>query len=130
VALVRKRTIPTERPPLVGVVPTFAGRGCCVVSATNSHGLQSRFSRTEPLHFHSSSSSIVLTRLSRPRSRHPISQKMWRAGNQTRPIYPLEKSRQYLLERRVGGPQRRSGRCGEERKIVHCLESNLGPCSP
>jgi hypothetical protein len=27
-ALVRKRTIPTERPPLVGeVVPTFADRG-------------------------------------------------------------------------------------------------------
>jgi hypothetical protein len=39
VALVRKGTIPTERPPLVGeVVPTFAGRGCYVVSATDSHG--------------------------------------------------------------------------------------------
>jgi hypothetical protein len=39
VALVRERTIPTERPPLVGeVVPTFADRGCCVVSATDSHG--------------------------------------------------------------------------------------------
>jgi hypothetical protein len=33
VALVRKRTIPTER-----LVPTFAGRGCRVVSATDSHG--------------------------------------------------------------------------------------------
>jgi hypothetical protein len=31
VALVRKRTVPTER-------PTFAGRGCYVVSATDSHG--------------------------------------------------------------------------------------------
>jgi hypothetical protein len=39
VALVRERTIPTERPPLVGkVVPTFADRGCCVVSETDSHG--------------------------------------------------------------------------------------------
>jgi hypothetical protein len=39
VALVRERTMPTERPPLVGeVVPTFADRGCCVVSATDSHG--------------------------------------------------------------------------------------------
>jgi hypothetical protein len=41
VASVRKRTIPTERPPLsaVGeVVPTFAGRECYVVSATDSHG--------------------------------------------------------------------------------------------
>jgi hypothetical protein len=37
VALVRERTIPTERPPFVGeVVPTFADRGCRVVSATDS----------------------------------------------------------------------------------------------
>jgi hypothetical protein len=36
---VRERTISTERLPLVGeVVPTFADRGCCVVSATDSHG--------------------------------------------------------------------------------------------
>jgi hypothetical protein len=28
--------MPTERPPLLGeVVPTFADRGCCVVSATD-----------------------------------------------------------------------------------------------
>jgi hypothetical protein len=39
VALVRERTMTTKRPPLVGeVVPTFADRGCCVVSATDSHG--------------------------------------------------------------------------------------------
>jgi hypothetical protein len=39
VALVRERTIPTERPPLVGeVVPTFADKACGVVSATDSHG--------------------------------------------------------------------------------------------
>jgi hypothetical protein len=38
-ALVRKRTIPTQRPPLVGEVSAnFADRGCCVVGATNSHG--------------------------------------------------------------------------------------------
>jgi hypothetical protein len=36
VALVRERTVPTERPPLV--VPTFADRGCRVVSATDSNG--------------------------------------------------------------------------------------------
>jgi hypothetical protein len=36
VALVRKRTVPTERPPLVSeIVPTFADRGCCVVSTTD-----------------------------------------------------------------------------------------------
>jgi hypothetical protein len=34
--LVRKRTIPTERPPLVGEVSaTFADRGCGVVSPTD-----------------------------------------------------------------------------------------------
>jgi hypothetical protein len=39
VASVRERTIPTERPPLFGeVVPTFADRGCRMVSATDSHG--------------------------------------------------------------------------------------------
>jgi hypothetical protein len=39
VALARERTVPTERPPLVGeVVPTFADRRCCVVSAADSHG--------------------------------------------------------------------------------------------
>jgi hypothetical protein len=36
---VREQIIPTERPPLVGeVVPIFAVRGCCVVSATDSYG--------------------------------------------------------------------------------------------
>jgi hypothetical protein len=38
VALVRELTMPTERPPLVGeVVPTFADRGCRVVSATGGY---------------------------------------------------------------------------------------------
>jgi hypothetical protein len=39
VALVRERTMPTERPPLAGeVVPNFSDTGCRVVSATDSHG--------------------------------------------------------------------------------------------
>jgi hypothetical protein len=39
VTLVRERTMPTERPPLIGeVVPTFADIGCRVVSATDAHG--------------------------------------------------------------------------------------------
>jgi hypothetical protein len=39
VALVRERIIPTERPPLVGVVrvPTFADRGHHVVSVTHPY---------------------------------------------------------------------------------------------
>jgi hypothetical protein len=32
------RTIPTERPPLVGEVPTYADRGCHVVSVTDPYG--------------------------------------------------------------------------------------------
>jgi hypothetical protein len=39
VLIVCERTIPTERPPLVGeVVPTFACRGCRVVSVTDPQG--------------------------------------------------------------------------------------------
>jgi hypothetical protein len=38
VALVRKRTIPTERPPLVGEVSAnFYGERCRVFSATDPH---------------------------------------------------------------------------------------------
>jgi hypothetical protein len=38
VPLVRKRTIPTERPPLVGEVQSFADIECLVVSAADPHG--------------------------------------------------------------------------------------------
>jgi hypothetical protein len=40
VALFRKRTIPTERPPLLSakLMPIFAAKGCRVVSATDPHG--------------------------------------------------------------------------------------------
>jgi hypothetical protein len=48
-----------------------------VVSATGPHGRYSRFSRPEPLLFHSSSSSVVVTRLSGPHSRPPyLSEKL------------------------------------------------------
>jgi hypothetical protein len=43
-------------------VPTLADRGCRVVSATDPHGRNLGFLDPEPLLFHSSSSSIVLTR--------------------------------------------------------------------
>jgi hypothetical protein len=36
--LVRKRTIPTERPLVAKLVLTFADRGCSEVSATDPHG--------------------------------------------------------------------------------------------
>jgi hypothetical protein len=39
VVLIRERTIPIERPPLVGKVSArFADEGCRVVSSTYSHG--------------------------------------------------------------------------------------------
>jgi hypothetical protein len=38
VALVRERTIPTDRRLLAKIMPTFADRGCRVVSAAESHG--------------------------------------------------------------------------------------------
>jgi hypothetical protein len=75
VVLVRKRTIPTERPQPAGEVS--ADGGCRVVSATDPHGRNLGFLDPEPLLFHSSSSSIILTKLSGPRSRPTTSQKIW-----------------------------------------------------
>jgi hypothetical protein len=76
-AWVRERTIPTERPPLVDEV---SANFCWYrVSRGQRDGFlrpYSRFSRPKPLLFISSSSSIVLTRLSGPRSR-PTTQKIW-----------------------------------------------------
>jgi hypothetical protein len=59
------------------LVTAFADRGCHVVSVTDPYGPYSWFSRPEPLFCLSSSSSIVLTRMSRPRSRRTTSQKIW-----------------------------------------------------
>jgi hypothetical protein len=43
VAISRKRTIPTERPPRPSnIVPTFAGRVCCVVRSADPYGRESR----------------------------------------------------------------------------------------
>jgi hypothetical protein len=76
-ALVREWTISIERPPLVGEVTA----SFCVYreSRGQRNGSQrkySRFSRLEPLLSLPSSSSIVIMRLSGPRSRPTISQKM------------------------------------------------------
>jgi hypothetical protein len=41
---VRKRTIPTERPPKPeSLVATFADRGCCMVNTTDPYGSYSEF---------------------------------------------------------------------------------------
>jgi hypothetical protein len=36
------------------------------------------------------------------------------------------KSHRYSLDRRVSGPQSRSGRCGEGTNLYECRESNPG----
>jgi hypothetical protein len=78
VVLVRKRTIPTEQPQPAGEVSAnLADRGCRVVSAMDPHGRNLGFLDLEPLLFHSSSSSVILTRLSGPCSRPTTSQKIW-----------------------------------------------------
>jgi hypothetical protein len=61
---------------LAELVPTFADRGTRVISMTDSYG-RILGSRPEPLLFLSSSSSVVLKRLSGPRSRPTASQEMW-----------------------------------------------------
>jgi hypothetical protein len=68
---------PSDRRLSAKLVPTLADRGCNVVSVTDHYGRNLGFSRPQPLLFLSSSSSIVLTRLSGPRSRPINSQKIW-----------------------------------------------------
>jgi hypothetical protein len=69
VALVRERIEPIERPPLVGEVSeTFEDRGMSRGQRDGSLRPYSRFSKPEQPHFLSSSSPIVLTRLSHPKS--------------------------------------------------------------
>jgi hypothetical protein len=67
---------PSDRSLSAKLVPTFADRGCHVVSVTDPLRPYSRFSRPEPLLFPPSSSSVVLTRLSGPRSRPTTCQKI------------------------------------------------------
>jgi hypothetical protein len=43
-----------------------------------------------------------------------------------RPLYPREESRRYPLDSRLGGPQNRSGRGGEEKKSSPLPELNPG----
>jgi hypothetical protein len=78
VAWVRERTIPTERPPLVDEVSTnFWGYRVPRGQRNGYPRPFSRISRPETLLFLPSSSSVVLTRLSEPRSRLTTPQKIW-----------------------------------------------------
>jgi hypothetical protein len=101
--LVRQRTIPTERPPLVGEVSAnFCGLRVSRGQLNGSPRPYSRFCRPEPLLFLSSSSSVVLTRLSGHRYKTYFSEKYDSAGNLTR--IPLDLYPGTLTTR----PQRRS----------------------
>jgi hypothetical protein len=69
--------LPSDRRLSAKLVPTFADRGCHVVSATDPHGRYLGFLDPEPLLLHSSSSSVVSTRLSEPHFRPTTSQNIW-----------------------------------------------------
>jgi hypothetical protein len=65
----------------------FAGTGCCIVSATGTHGRFIRFSRPEPLLIHPSSALIILTMLSGPVPDPLLVRKSGSAGNRTRNLW-------------------------------------------
>jgi hypothetical protein len=68
---------PSDRRLLTKLVPTFVDRGCRVVSATDPHGPIFGFLDRSRYFVLPSSSSIVLTRLSGPRSRPTASREIW-----------------------------------------------------
>jgi hypothetical protein len=74
---VRQLYRPSDRRLSAKLVPTFMDRGCHVVSVTDPYGRILDFIRPELLLFLSRSSSVLLTRLSGPRSRPTTSQKIW-----------------------------------------------------
>jgi hypothetical protein len=75
---VRERTIPTERPPLVGEVIAKCWRiEAATWSAWRIFTAVFSVFYTGAATFLSSSSSVVLTRLSGPRYRPTVSQKIW-----------------------------------------------------
>jgi hypothetical protein len=83
VALVRKRTIPTERPPLAGEDSANICRHRGVTSSEQhiSTAVNLGFLDPEPLLLHSSSCSVILTRLRGPRSRPTTSQSVKKFGS-------------------------------------------------
>jgi hypothetical protein len=76
-------------------VATFEGRGVLRNQRLGSPTAVIRFSRPKPLLFLSSSSSVVLTRLSGPRSRPTTSQKTGSAGNRTQASGSIARNSDY-----------------------------------
>ena len=79
VALVRERTIPTERPPPVGEVSAnFCGeRGVTWLAQRVPTAVNLCFVNLEPLFFIQVALQFDLTRLSGPRSRSTTTQIIW-----------------------------------------------------
>jgi hypothetical protein len=55
-----------------------------------------------------------------------LSTRWWAISFTPRPLYTEGKSLRYPLDRRLGGPQNLSGRCGEEKNPLLYQESNPG----
>jgi hypothetical protein len=72
---------------LAKFVPNFANRGRRVISATDPTNVNLDFLDPEPLLFHSSSSSVILTRLSGPVPYPLLLRKSATAGNGTRDLW-------------------------------------------
>jgi hypothetical protein len=62
---------------LAKLVPTFANKGCCVVSATDSCGRILGFLDRSRYFLFQVAPPVIFTRLSGPRCRPIISQKLW-----------------------------------------------------
>jgi hypothetical protein len=92
-ARLRERTIPTERPPLVGdVCSNFCGYRVPRGERNGSLRPYSRFSRSEPLIFLPSNSSIILTRLNGPRCRPTTCQKIWQRRESNPNLWSLARN--------------------------------------
>jgi hypothetical protein len=86
--LIRKRTIQTERPPLVGEVSgTFADRGCRVVRAMNPHGRIIVFLDRSSYYFFQVAPKLYSWGWVDPVADPEILRKSGRAGNQTQDLW-------------------------------------------
>jgi hypothetical protein len=107
--VVRKRTTPTERWPLLGELECQLLRieECRVVKAAVTYVSHFQFSRSEPILFLPSSSSFILTRVIGTRSRHNTLRKSSSTWNWTQDLWVWSQELWPLDHR--GGPS--SGNC-------------------
>jgi hypothetical protein len=80
---------PSDRRLSAKLVPTFADRGCRVVSATDPHGRILGFLDPEPLLFHSRAPQLYSRGWVDPVPDPLLLRKSGRAGNRTQDLWPL-----------------------------------------